>query len=166
MLGPAELVPPVDGHHVRADAVDLRAHLDQQPGEVLDMRLAGRVRDRGRALGQRRGHQRVLGRHHRGLVHEDPAWPKAVARRLDLDPALAVDQGAHVAEGVEMRVEAPPADEVAARRRHPRLAEARQQRAGEQERGADPCRQLLVHLDVRDGVGLQADLVLCRSSGP
>ena len=52
--------------------------------------------------------------------------------------------GAEVLEGVEVGVEAAAADEVAARRRHPRLAEARQQRAGEQEGGADLARELLV----------------------
>ena len=64
--------------------------------------------------------------------------------RGDLDPAVAVDLGAQVAEGVEVRVEAAAADHVAARRRHPRLAEAGEQRAGEQERGADPGRERLV----------------------
>ena len=49
-------------------------------------------------------------------------------------------------------------------RRHPRLAEAREQRAGEQERGADPRRQLLVDLGVGDRVGLQAELVVARST--
>ena len=94
-----------------------------------------------------------------------PQGFEAAVRRRDLDPALALDQGAHVAEGVEVRVEAPPADEVAARRRHPRLAEARQQRAGEQERGADPRGQLLVDLGVRDGVGLEAKLVVAAPVG-
>ncbi len=39
VLGAPELVAAVDGHHVRADAVDLRAHLHEQAGEVLDVRL-------------------------------------------------------------------------------------------------------------------------------
>ena len=38
-----------------------------------------------------------------------------------------------------------------------RLAEARQQRSREQERGADPRGELLVGLGVRDRVGLQAE---------
>ena len=44
------------------------------------------------------------------------------------------------AEGVEVRVQAAAADHVAARRRHQRRAEARQQRAGDQEGGADRAR--------------------------
>ena len=137
VLGAAELVAAVHGHHVRADPVDLGAHLHQQAGEVLDVRLAGGVGDRRRARGQRGGHQRVLGPHHRGLVHEDRARLQPALGGADLDRAVAVDPGAEVAEGVEVRVEAAAADEVAAGRRHPRLAEAGEQRAGEQERGAD-----------------------------
>ena len=69
---------------------------------------------------------------------------------LQLDPAVALDPGAEVVEGVEVGVEAAAADEVAARRRHAGLAEARQQRPGEQERGADLLRELLVDRDVGD----------------
>ena len=47
---------------------------------------------------------------------------------------------AHRAERVEVRVEAPATDHVAAGRRHHGAAEAREQRAGEQERGADLLR--------------------------
>ena len=58
--------------------------------------------------------------------------------------AIALDLGAHVEERVEVRIEAAAADEVAAGRRHAGLAEASQQRPGEQEGGADPRRELLV----------------------
>ena len=96
-----------------------RAHLDQQPGEVLDVRLAGGVGDRRRARGQRRRHQRVLGPHHRRLVHEDRA--RLAARRsapqssIQRSPSTCAPRSR---EGVEVRVEAAAADEVAAGRRH------------------------------------------------
>ena len=123
--------------------------LRQQPGQVLDVRLAGGVRDRRRPRRQRRGHQRVLGAHHRWLVHEDRAGLQPARLRGQLDPAVALDPGAEVDEGVEVGVEPAAADEVAARRRHPRLAEAGEQRSGEQERGADLRRELLVDGDLR-----------------
>ena len=63
------------------------------------------------------------------------------ARGLQLDHPRSGDGGAEVAEGVEVRIEAAAADRVAAGRRHPDLAEAREQRAGEQERGPDPGRE-------------------------
>jgi hypothetical protein len=131
VLGPAELVAPVDRDHVGADAVDPRAHLDQQAGQVLYMGLAGGIRDRRWALGERRRHQGVLRGHHRGLVHEDPARPQLAVSGGDLDPSLAVDLRPHVAEGVEMGVQTPPANEVATRGRHPGPAEARQERPRE-----------------------------------
>jgi hypothetical protein len=58
-----------------------RAHLHEHPREVLDVRLRGGVADHGRARRQRGGHQRVLGRHHRRLVHQEVAWAQP-ARRL------------------------------------------------------------------------------------
>ena len=78
---------------------------------------------------QRGGHQRVLGRHHRRLVHEDVASARRPRGRAEHDLAAALDVGAHRAEGVEVRVEAAAADHVAAGRRHHGAAEAREQRA-------------------------------------
>ncbi len=49
-----------------------------------------------------------------------------------------------------MGIEATPPDHIAAGRRHPSGPEARQQRPGEQERGADPLRQLSVDLGAVD----------------
>ena len=44
----------------RSRALDARAHLVEAIGEVFDLRLAGRVADQRRALGQRRRHHRVM----------------------------------------------------------------------------------------------------------
>ena len=63
-------------------------------------------------------------------------------RRAEHDLAAAVGDRAHRAEGVQVRVQAPAADHVAAGRRHHGAAEAREQRPGEQERGADQLGQL------------------------
>ena len=88
------------------------------------------------------------------------AGAEALGGGAELDPAIAVDPGAEVLEGVEVGVEAAAADEVAAGRRHPRLAEAGQQRAGEQERGADLLGELLVDGDVGDAGGAEPDAVV------
>ena len=85
--GPTSCVQPPssrlagDGQHVGADAADVGAHLDQHPREVLHVGLAGGVADHRLARRQRGGHQRVLGRHHRRLVHEDVAGAQPAARR-------------------------------------------------------------------------------------
>ena len=63
-----------------------------------------------------------------------------------LERALGAHLGAERAEGVQVGVEPAAADHVAAGRRHVGLAEARQQRAGEQEGGADALGQLGVDL--------------------
>ncbi len=72
------------------------------------------------------------------------AGAEALGGGAELDPAIAVDPGAEILEGVEVGVEPAAADEVTARRWHPRLAEAGQQRPREQERGADLLGELLV----------------------
>ena len=86
---------------------------------------------------------------------------QAAVGRLDLDVLAVLDGRAERAEGVEVRVQPAAADHVAARRRHRRAAEARQQRAGGQERGADALGERgidlrLVHVGgaQHDGVGL------------
>ena len=71
-----------------------------------------------------------------------------------------LDLGAERAEGVEVRVQAPAADDVAARRGHRRGAEAGQQRPGDEEGGADALGQRRVDVGVLDPVGLQRDGVV------
>ena len=140
---------------------EIRLQADAVAGFEVDEGLSARIRASFLLAGP------LLARF--GQARMPPPGGDFIGRRR-LDPHLdafrdmgaLVHERAHVTEGVEVRVEAPSADEVAARRRHPRLAEARQERAGEQERGPDARGQPLVHLDVRDGVGLEADLVLCR----
>ena len=60
---------------------------------------------------------------------------------------------------MDVRVESPPADHVAAGRRHAHVAVAREQRACEQERRADVARELLVDLGA-DVVRVHAHIVV------
>ena len=138
-LAAGERLDALDAQHVRLDALDLRAERDEEAAEILDVRLAGGVADHRLARRQHGGHDRVLGRHHARLVEEDVL--AAQAGRAQLEAVADVDLGAELGEGVDVRVEPPPADHVAARRRHAGPAEAREQRAGEQERGADLARR-------------------------
>jgi hypothetical protein len=70
----------VDGHHVGADAVDRGAHLLQHPRQILDVGLRRGIADHGRTAGQGGRHQRVLGRHHRRLIHQEVAGMQAERR--------------------------------------------------------------------------------------
>src|SRR5882672_10398876 len=124
-----------DRERVRADALDARAQVRQEAGEVLDVRLAGGVPQGGGAAGGHRRHQRVLGRRDAGFVEENVGPGKGL--RLELVGGADGDLRAEPLEGEEMRVHAPPADHVAARRRETHSAEARQHRAGQEDRRAD-----------------------------
>ena len=162
VLGPAQRLRAVDREQVRSDPLDIGAHLDQHPRQVLDVRLAGRVADDRGAGNQRRCHERVLGRHHGGLVQEHITRVQPVGG-VEQDVAPGGDLGTHRAEGVQMRVQPPTTDDVASGRRHDGAAKAGKQRPGQQEGGADLLRQLGVHLD-RGGAG--GVVVPARLVGP
>ncbi len=66
-----------------------RAERDEEAAEVLHVRLAGGVADRGLAGREDGGHDRVLGRHHARLVEEDLGAAQPV--RLHLVAALDLD---------------------------------------------------------------------------
>ena len=118
--------------HVGADALDAAPSATKKRAEVLDMGLAGRVADHRRAVGQHGGHD-VRSR-----------WPSPRARQRKIDGPDAIGAAilkprrarprAERAESVQVRVEPPAPDDVPARGRHERVAEARQQRPREQER--------------------------------
>ena len=76
--------------------------------------------------------------------------PRSPSRAFISKRAAELDLGAELGERVDVRVEAPPADDVAARRRHADRAEAREQRAGEEERRAHAAAELLVELALLD----------------
>ena len=157
----AELAGPGDRQHVRADASDVGAHLPEHAREVLDVRLARRVADDRRPRRQRGRHHRVLRRHDGRLVHEDLARAQPAVGRGQDDVALLREPGAQGTEGVEVGIEPPAADDVASRRGHLGVAEAGEQRPGEQERRPDAGRMLAI--DRRLGVDVgraEADLVV------
>ena len=128
---PVRLVDSLDAQDVRLDPFDLRAERDEEAAEILDVRLAGRVPEDGLALGEHRGHDDVLGRHHARLVEEDGL--AAQAARAHLVAAVDLDLDAELGEAVDVRVETAAPDHVTAGRGHAHAAEAREQRAGEQE---------------------------------
>src|SRR5438067_24090 len=72
--------------------------------------------------------------------------------------AVELDRRAELGERVHVRIEPAPADDVTARRRHARTAEAREQRPGDQERRADAAREVVVRL-VRDLLRVNSRLV-------
>ena len=128
--------PSRDVQHVGADALDRRAHLDQHPRQVLDVRLAGGVADDVVPGVSAAAMSAFSVRHDRRLVHEELARcrPFAAGRAM-LRPCSIVAPSARKASrcGSSRRrpMTSPPGGGMSAR------AEAGQQRPGEQERGAD-----------------------------
>ena len=80
VLAAAQPLDAGDAEDVRADALDPRAERDEEAAEILHVRLAGGVRDRRLAGRERRGHDRVLGRHHRSPRRGRSCVPRRPSR--------------------------------------------------------------------------------------
>ncbi|MNY77786.1 hypothetical protein D3C86_2178080 [compost metagenome] len=70
MIGAPQWPPAMDGHGVGADALDMGAERDQEPGEILHMGLGGAVAQDRHTFCRDRGTQRILRCGHRGFVEE------------------------------------------------------------------------------------------------
>ena len=125
----------MDHHGVGADPLDRRAKRDEETGQILHVRLAGRVaQDRG-PVGGDRGHQRVLGPRHAGFVEEDVGAPESTGTEL-----VAVggrDLGTQLFEGQEVGVHAPPPDHVASRGRQHNMPAPGEEGPGQEDRRPD-----------------------------
>ena len=148
MLAAVETLGAVDGDQVGADALDVGAHLHEHPRQILDVRLAGGVADHGGAGRQRGRHQRVLGGHHRRLVHEHVGRAQA-ARCAQHDLAFAIgdarpSRGRRPGAGSRRRrpITSPPGGDITARWKRASSG------PGEQERRPDRLGQLGLDLDL------------------
>ena len=126
----------------RAGALDLGAHRRQHRAEVGDLRLAGRVVDDGRPLGVDRRGEDVLGRSDTGELERDVGAAQTVGGRLDV-AVLQLERRTHRLEALEVHVDRPAAEIVAAGQRQRDLAAATEQRAEHVDRSADPLDQFV-----------------------
>ena len=120
------------------------AHRHEEPAEVLHVGLARRVADGGSPFREDRRHQGVLRAGDRGLVEEDIGADELVGD--EAEGPIDLDAGPQLLEGEDVRVDAPPADDIPSRRRQLDLAEAREQGAGEKDGGPDLARLLGRHV--------------------
>ena len=134
-----------------------RSERDEEPAEILDVGLARGMADHGLALGKRRRHDRVLGAHDRGLVEVDALATETA--RLHLVRAVQLDVDAELLKRMDVRIQPPAPDHVAARRWHPYAPEARQERAGEQERRTDLPAEIGVEVGLVDAARIDPYLV-------
>ena len=111
-----------------AGAGDARAHLVEAVGDIDDFRLARGVLDDGRAVGQRRRHDRGMRAADGDFGKNDLAALEPVRRPRHHVAAVDLDLGAEPLDGHDEQVDRPRADGAAARHRHPRLTHARDER--------------------------------------
>ena len=107
-----EMLDTLDAQHVRPDALDLGAKRDQEAAQVLDVRLARCVADDGLAAGEHRGHDGILGPHHRRLVEVEARADQAAFADGQLVGAVQLDLDSERGERVDVRVEAAATDHV------------------------------------------------------
>ncbi len=125
----------VNDHGVGADALDARAHGDQEMREILYMRLGGAVAQDGEALCRNGGAQRIFGTGDRGLVEENVGALQS--RGLEVVGAIHLDVGAELLQRQKMCIHAAATDHVSTRRRQCNLAATCEKRPGEKDGGTD-----------------------------
>ena len=142
MRAAVECAAPVHGEDVRTDPLDPRPHGDEHPTEVLHMRFArGVMKDR-RAARRDGGHHRVLGASDARFIEEDVSTHQPGRAEGD---AIGEDVlGAHRLQREEVRVQPPSTDHVTAGRRQRDRPGAREERRGEEDRGADAHAELWI----------------------
>ena len=109
--------------------------------QVLHVRLGSGVADDGVALGQHGGHDGVFGAGDAHLVEQDIGAVQAVAAHLEV-VVVELDLGAQCLQRQQVRIDAAPADAVAAGQGHGGAAEAAEHRAGQQHGAADLLEQI------------------------
>ena len=135
-----------------------RAHPVEHVPQEDDLRLAGGVDDRRAPAGQRGRHEQILGAGVARVVHVDgdAAQPGGAPGDL-LAIVVEVDGGAHLAEAAHVDVDRASAELATAGGRGRHLAASRQQRTGDQERGAHGGDELGRSVGVNDVGGTDAD---------
>ncbi len=129
--------------------LDPRAAGDEEIGQVHHFGLAGRVFQRGLAVGQHGGHEQVLRAAHGGHVEGDVGAAQPVAMAHDV-AFFQLEGGAHELQALQVLVHRTRADGAAAGQGHAGLADAGQQRAQAEHRGPHGAHQII------GGLGQQA----------
>ena len=154
-------VQPVDRRRsisVLVPMPSIRApRVHQEPGQVLHVGLAGGVQHAPCCPGARTA----------AIIAFSVAVTLASSRKISAprrpaaQPVLRVDHavGAQAAEGQQVRVDAPPPDDVAAGERQLHLAAAREQRPGQQQRRPQAAAEVGVELGGAHAVGAQGERV-------
>ncbi len=152
---PVQTRDAFDRDAVGTRALDFRTHRDQAAREVHDLGLAGGVLEHRRAVGERGGHQQVLGAGDRHHVEHDSGAAQSAAR-ADI-AVLEVDHRAHRLQSLHVLVHRSQPDRTAPGQRYARLAATGQQRAKRQDRRAHRPDQFVRSERPVDARGVEAD---------
>ena len=142
----------VDAAHqdaVAAGAADLGAHPAEHVRQLGHLGLPGGVLEQRLAARERGGHHHVLGAVHGAHVERDARADQRRAGRFDV-AVVEPDLRAQRFQALQVLVHRPHADRAAAGLGDARAAEARQQRAQHQERGAHLAHDVVGRDQVRD----------------
>jgi hypothetical protein len=159
VLAAMQLLHALDADVAGAVAFDLRAHADEHFGQVDDLGLLRGVLEQRLALGQRGGHQEVLGAGDGDHVgHDDRALQAGATLGQSSDHVAVLDHDlrTHGLQALDVLVDRPRADGATAGQRHLGVAEACQQRAQGQHRGAHGLHEFVGGLGVAEVAGVQA----------
>ena len=134
-----------------ACAFDLRAHSDEEGGEVGDFGFAGAVFEEGFALGEDGGHEQVFGSGDGDLVEDDVRALEALGSGLDVSVFVSDDR-AHGFEAFDVEVDGTATDCAASGHGDAGEPGSGDQRPEHQRRGAHG----LDDLEYSGGVGEDA----------
>ena len=138
---------PADGQQVGPDAGYIGSHRDQHSAQLLHVRFARSVVDRGRAFRQDGGHHDVGRSGNRSLVQEHvSAFQTGSFDGIKLGIGVVVELRTQSDESVEMRIHSPAAYLVPARFGNVPPAETRQERSEDHDRPAQTPGQLFALL--------------------
>ena len=148
-LTPCKALTPSIVYDIASGAMNVPAHVVEHFRQVVDLRLLGGIFNHRRALGQGRRHHEIFRRADRRQIEINFRAAQFRRSRFDITVSL-LDGGAQRFEPLEMQIDRARADGTTARRRHPRPAEARHQRADDQERRAHGFDQIIGRFEVVD----------------
>ncbi len=149
----------VDANLRGSCAFDLRAHRDEQGGEVRDFGLAGAVFEQRLAFGEDGGHEDVFGAGYRDLVEDDVRAAEAIGSGFEVAVILRDDRP-HGFERLEVQVDGAAADGAASGHRDPGHAGAGDERAEDERAGAHGLDDLVLGDRVREHGALDVGAVL------
>jgi len=139
-----EALDALDHELAGADAGDFRAHAGEHRAEILHVRFAGGVDERGGAAREGGGHRKVFGDGDRHVVEPVACGLEAVGQ-ADGERVALVYERAECAEDFEVRIDLAHAERAALGvGGDGNLAEAVQERGVEEHRGAHVLRELIV----------------------